>query len=120
MTRAEVVPATRADYEAVYGEPPHCTFQGFAVRAATHVAVVCGLYRSDDILVAFCGTKPPVPRRAAVEAAHALLGLMHARGAPVYAKRDMTVPTSGTLLEHLGFKRVRDAPDGGVYRWAIR
>ncbi len=117
MTRVSVVPATIEDFVEVYGHHPERSFQGFAVRTPDHVAAVCGLYQAEGKVIAFSQIVPPVPRRGAVLAAKRLLALMRAKGGRVFALRDASLPTSGTLLEHLGFRPVGETPAGGVYLW---
>lgn len=114
----EPVPATLSDFEALYGHPPAKTFQGFTVRLEGAPALVCGLYRDEDRLVAFSNIKPGTPKRAIVRAAQQLLALMRTKpGVEIYAIREAAIPTSGTLLTHMGFRHVEDGPDGGIYQW---
>ena len=113
----EVRPATAADFRAVYGREPERSFQGYALRVDGKPVAVCGLYRAEGKTVAFSQVAQPAPKRGLVRLANTLLDLMRQRGTQVYALRDESVPTSGTLLSHLGFKRVGSAPEGGVYQW---
>lgn len=116
MRAATVVPATVDDFRAVYGREPERSFQGFAVRVGDKPMAVCGLYRAEGLMVAFSQIAGPLPKKAAVRAVHRLLELMRSKGTTIYAKRDESLPTSGTLLSHMGFAPVADA-GGGIYEW---
>lgn len=116
MIAARVVPATVNDFRAVYGHEPERSFQGFTVRLGDKPMAICGLYRSEGLLVAFSQFAGPVPKKATVQAVHKLLELMRSKGVSIYAKRDESIKTSGTLLSHMGFKPVA-ATGGGIYEW---
>ena len=114
------VPATQEDFEALYGHPPSRTFQGFTVRLEGAPALVCGLYRDEDHLVAFSRIRDGTPKWAIVKAVRRLLELMRSKpGIDIYAIREAAIPTSGTLLTHMGFRHVGDGPDGGIYQWRM-
>lgn len=116
----DLAPATLGDFVEVYGHLPPKTFQGYVARVKGHTALVCGLYRDEDRLVAFSRIRPGTPKRAIVMAARQLLALMQTKvGVEIYAIREEAIKTSGTLLAHLGFRHIADGPDGGIYQWRM-
>jgi hypothetical protein len=114
----EIVPATVADIEAVYGGRQALSMQALAVREAGRAVAVAGVYYSDLRWVAFLQVTDGVSGKTTVRLAKAVIDkLVRPKRAPVYAIRDETLPTAAGLLKHFGFQPVAKTADGEVYQW---
>lgn len=113
----EVVPATLADFVAVYGCAPKFTFQGYAVRRDGVAVCICGLYSDGERSVAFIRVNDGVRPRDVVKVANLVLQLAEKRGTPVFAIRDRSLPTSEGFIKHFGFTYAGESPEGEVYQW---
>lgn len=112
-----IVPATEADFVAVYGHRPRYSMQGYAVRQDGRAVAIGGLYTADRRHVVFSQITEPVSRKVIVQVCHKVMTLVRARGTRVFAIRDTSLPTSASLLDHFGFQLVTKTAEGEFYQW---
>lgn len=116
MTRVELRPATRADWEAFYGEPPQHTVKAIVADADGEILGVAGLEKHQGFYVAFSdiGDKMRKHKKAILKAGKELVNLINASRLPVVAIQNEAEPTAYGFLTHLGFTPTEEP---GVLIW---
>lgn len=110
----EIVPATLADFVALYGHPPPFSFQGFVVRQDGKPVGIGGLYFSNGSHVVFSRINAPIRKRVILAVCHKVMDLARQKRVQVFAHRDEAIATSPGLLAHFGFEQIEDSE---VYLW---
>lgn len=113
---SEIVPATADDYEAMYGEPPCASLQGYVVKKDGKPVAIGGLYYQYGRHVVFSEIKEPVRKRDILRVCHLVLGLAKQKRATVFSLLGK-LPTSINLLKHFNFQFVMNTPQGDLYQW---
>lgn len=113
----EIAPATAEDVVAIYGHPPPYSMQAYVIRQDGRAVGIGGLYYAGQRHVAFCRSVAPISRKVIVRLVRKVAEIIRGRGARVFALRDASIPTSETLLKHMGFQLVAATAEGEVYAW---
>lgn len=118
LCRPEITirPATRADFEAMYGESPKKTMRAVVGDVDGEVVGIGGVYYDPAGVVGFLKiTDAAAPYRFTMmrEARKFMQGF----DIPIRAVRDPTSDGAGRFLMALGFERVGETASGEVYEW---
>lgn len=112
-----LVPATLELAEAYYGRKPPHTFQGLVCVDGDRPLGVCGIYRDEGHAFAFSEFSEELRphKRILVQAVRAMVEMMDAAPAVVFAIENRGEPLAPDLLRRVGFVPTgKDAPGGRI------
>lgn len=117
--RVTMRPARPGDLTEFYGEPSPMTCRAVVAERDGQPLGIGGVYYYRRQVIAFSQVKPELldSKRDMVIASRATFKMIKALGVPVYALADDSLMNSAKTLEHYGFEKLADSPDGEMYIW---
>ncbi len=103
-------PATRADFEAFYGQAPAMTTRALAGEIEGNVVGMAGYYLVGNAVAVFTDFKEGLSKRDIIRGARAAVKLAKKVGVDLIAAQG----SDNDALKHFGFK-----PDGEVWRLTV-
>lgn len=113
----EIKPATKEDFEAVYGHPPSRSIHGYTAYRDGNPVAIAGVYYYPDQVIAFCNIRNEARDEwvGLTRGALKVLKMIKDKGVPVLAIADPAIPAAEDFLMRCGFQYLTKGPNGEVF-----